>query len=171
MAFLKMKIDLVAARTAPKELRASLPPESTDIGPDAEIIENVDFLGSLWRDSRGPHISGQFTTKVRLECARCLGPAEIAIEGTFDDTFVEEKSTAPGEFEIRDGLLDESFAGDSVELTEVLREQILLELPEQVFCREDCRGLCPKCGQNRNLVDCNDSEDFDPRWAALKDLN
>jgi len=166
-----MKIDLAEARTVPKELRATLPPDTIDIGPDAEIIENVDFLGSLRRDPRGPHISGKVATKVRLECARCLGPAEIAIEANFDDTFVEEQSAAAGEFEIKGEFLDESFAGDSVELAEVLREQILLELPEQVFCREDCRGLCPKCGQNRNLVDCNDSEDFDPRWAALKDLN
>jgi len=166
-----MKIDLAAAQTAPKELRVDLPSESIDIAPDADIIESIKFLGSVWRDSRGRHISGKFSTKVRLECARCLGPADTTIEAEFDDTFVEEQSTEPGEFEILGDFLDESLAGDSVDLAEVLREQILLELPEQVFCREDCRGLCPKCGQNRNLVDCNDPEDIDPRWAALKDLS
>jgi len=166
-----MKIDLAAARTAPKELRVSLPPESIDTAPDADIIRNVDLIGALWRDSRGPHLSGHFATQVRLECTRCLGSVELTIEADFDDTFVDEEAADPGEFEIIAEFLDESLAGDSVDLAEVLREQILLELPEQVFCREDCRGLCSKCGQNRNLVDCNGCEDIDPRWAVLKDLN
>lgn len=166
-----MQIDLAAARTAPKELRVSLPPESIDIEPDANLVENVDFLGAVWRDARGSHISGHFATKVKLECSRCLGSAEMRIETDFDDTFVEDQAADPGEFEIKDESLDESPAGDSVDLAEVLREQILLELPEQVLCREDCRGLCPKCGQNRNLIDCNCSADIDPRWAVLKDLN
>jgi uncharacterized protein len=52
-----------------------------------------------------------------------------------------------------------------------VREQILLNLPEQVFCKEDCKGLCQKCGANRNLIDCKcDSDETDPRWAALKNL-
>ncbi|MGH7783338.1 MAG: DUF177 domain-containing protein, partial [Candidatus Binatia bacterium] len=55
---------------------------------------------------------------------------------------------------------------------EVVREQILLDLPDQVFCTENCRGLCPKCGANRNLIDCKCEEDnVDPRWAALNNLN
>ena len=61
-----------------------------------------------------------------------------------------------------------SEVGDSVE---VVREQILLAMPEQVFCWEDCKGLCPKCGTNLNLIDCKCADDeVDPRWAALKSL-
>ena len=78
-----MKIDLAAARTAPKELRVSLPPESIDTAPDADIIRNVDLIGALWRDSRGPHLSGHFATQVRLECTRCLGSVELTIEADF----------------------------------------------------------------------------------------
>jgi uncharacterized protein len=56
-------------------------------------------------------------------------------------------------------------------LTELVREQILLAVPEQVFCREDCKGLCLKCSANRNLIDCNcEEKEIDPRWAALKNL-
>jgi len=63
------------------------------------------------------------------------------------------------------------FEGDELDLTELVREQILLNLPEQTFCNPDCKGLCPKCGQNRNLIDCNCEEnETDPRWAALKNL-
>ena len=60
---------------------------------------------------------------------------------------------------------------ESLDLKEIIREQILLNLPEQVFCTPDCKGLCPKCGANRNLIDCNCNEtEIDPRWAALKNL-
>jgi len=56
-------------------------------------------------------------------------------------------------------------------MADVIREQILLATPEQVYCRDNCEGLCPKCGENRNLINCNCSDDdIDPRWAALKDL-
>lgn len=166
-----MKIDLAAIRTTPKEIEVSFPLGSIDAASDAEIVANVEFRGSIWRDHRGPHISGHFSTRVKLECVRCLAAIEKPIEGDFDDLFAEEEQTTPGELEVTPELLDVSFAGDSVELAEVLREQILLEVPEQIFCRDDCRGLCPKCGQDRNLIDCNCSADIDPRWAALEDRN
>jgi uncharacterized protein len=60
---------------------------------------------------------------------------------------------------------------DQLDLNQLVREQIVLNFPEQVFCEPDCKGLCPKCGANRNLIDCNcDLEETDPRWAALKNL-
>ncbi|KXK05991.1 MAG: putative metal-binding protein [Acidobacteria bacterium OLB17] len=166
-----MKIDLAAATVTPKEIKVSLPPEAIDVSPDAEIVANVDFNGTVWRDPRGAHISGHLSTAVKAECVRCLEPAEKRIEVEFDDLFVEELEAGSGEIEVAAGSLDESVAGDAVELAEVLREQILLELPDQPLCREDCKGLCPKCGQNRNLIDCNCSAEIDPRWAALRDLN
>ena len=58
-----------------------------------------------------------------------------------------------------------------IELNDIVREQILLNLPEQVFCTEECKGLCPKCGADRNLINCNCEEtEIDPRWSALKNL-
>lgn len=61
-----------------------------------------------------------------------------------------------------------------VDLTEALREDILLALPQALLCRADCRGLCPQCGRNRNEADCGCHEsgadgDADP-WGALDDL-
>jgi uncharacterized protein len=63
------------------------------------------------------------------------------------------------------------YEGDKIDLGELVREQIILNQPEQVFCREDCKGLCEKCGANRNLIDCKcEEKEIDPRWAALKNL-
>jgi uncharacterized protein len=76
------------------------------------------------------------------------------------------------EAEVSDDALDESPVADGrIDMAEVVREQLLLAMPEQIFCREDCLGLCPKCGSNLNLIDCKCADDeIDPRWAALKNL-
>jgi uncharacterized protein len=56
-------------------------------------------------------------------------------------------------------------------LEDVLREQVLLSLPARTLCRQDCKGLCPRCGQNLNSDVCTcDAAPVDPRWAALSDL-
>jgi uncharacterized protein len=91
----------------------------------------------------------------------------------FDSVFVEpgDASTA-AEVEVSNESLDESVidAGE-IRVADVVREQILLAVPEQIFCKDDCKGLCPKCGSNLNLIDCKCADDdIDPRWAALKNL-
>ena len=63
------------------------------------------------------------------------------------------------------------YQGDGLLLEDVLREQVLLALPLRAVCREDCKGLCPHCGKNLNLEQCNCAEPLeDPRWSVLKDL-
>jgi uncharacterized protein len=71
----------------------------------------------------------------------------------------------------RSDLDTDVIEGNELDLTEVAREQILLNLPETVLCREDCRGICPTCGKDLNEGDCScGGGEIDPRWAALKDL-
>jgi uncharacterized protein len=56
-------------------------------------------------------------------------------------------------------------------LEDVLREQVLLSLPARSLCRQDCKGLCPRCGRNLNTESCNCGDSpADPRWSALSDL-
>ena len=60
---------------------------------------------------------------------------------------------------LEDGKLD---------LSEVVCDQIVMEMPYRFLCREDCKGLCPKCGQDLNVERCScDTREIDPRWAAL----
>jgi uncharacterized metal-binding protein YceD (DUF177 family) len=77
------------------------------------------------------------------------------------------------EIQLGSSDLDESLLPDGqIDLAEVVREQLILQTDEPVVCQEDCLGLCPKCGGNRNLIDCRCEEnEIDPRWAALKNLN
>jgi uncharacterized protein len=56
-------------------------------------------------------------------------------------------------------------------LEDAIREQVLLSVPLKVVCREDCKGLCPSCGKNRNTDPCSCARPFaDPRWSALKEI-
>jgi uncharacterized protein len=63
------------------------------------------------------------------------------------------------------------YKDDTIDLGEVMREQFFLALPMKPLCRPDCRGLCPVCGKNRNIEQCECREEWtDPRLAPLKKL-
>ena len=63
------------------------------------------------------------------------------------------------------------FDGEAIDLDDLVREQILLTLPSRVLCEDDCKGLCPVCGSDRNIVSCQcETNEIDPRWKALREL-
>ena len=125
-------------------------------------------LGSLGEIKVSGHISGEMTA----DCDRCLEPARFPIDSDFslyyrpvEEGYGDEKEIDTGEAEM--GF----YEGDSLELNDVFREQILLALPMQRLCKEDCKGICPACGQNRNQSECACRQAAtDDRWAALKQL-
>jgi len=139
---------------------------------DAKLIGNVEFRGEKVRIDGKAHVRGQISGEVEIECTRCTKPVKRPVNIEFDDVFVSEPSS-DGEAAIEETELDESYVENGqIDLSEIVREQILLGLPEQVYCSDGCKGLCPKCGSNRNLIDCNcNFNEIDPRWAALKGLN
>ncbi len=94
-------------------------------------------------------------------CRRCLvelvGVEPVEIDELYQKTVID-----PDAFVIEDGQLD---------LNPLVRETALLALDDERLCRPDCAGLCPSCGIDRNLQDCDcDTEVTDPRWAALDSL-
>ncbi len=117
-------------------------------------------------------VSGHITVTMEADCDRCLEPAPVPIDEEFSlfyrpvtDGFGDEKEIDSGEAEM--GFYED----DGVELNDVVREFVLLSMPMQRVCREDCKGICPKCGQNRNLKECGCAQaQNDHRWAALKSL-
>lgn len=118
-------------------------------------------------------VQGRIEGLLELDCTRCLCPVPFPIDIAFDDVFVdpvemsssEERELSPSDMRA-DALSDRR-----IDLLEAAREQILLSLPTQFFCKEDCRGLCDRCGADLNRASCDcRADDVDPRWAALKDL-
>ncbi len=171
---LAMILDLITLGSSPYSFEFSISPEDIDLDSDEAKLKNeVDVKGVLTKRIAQTDVEGMISTNTEVECTRCLQVMEQKSEFPFKAAFVtKENYTQAKEAELNAEDLDISvFDGQKIDLTELVREQILLNLPEQVFCKEDCKGLCEKCGANRNLIDCKCIEkEIDPRWSALKNL-
>ncbi len=169
-----MFIDLATAPTHQKPLRAEFAADEIDLAGEARLNGPAVFNGEIFRNEHRTYLGGMITATGEADCSRCLEPVKRAFEIPFRDVFVDAgHETDQRDLEVGEDDLDESLViGGRIDLAEVVREQILLAMPEQMFCSEDCRGLCPICGGNRNLIDCKcEDDEVDPRWAALKNLN
>lgn len=169
-----MIVDLTTLKDAQTSFDFSIVPDEIDLEAGAiKLKDAAEVEGNLKKGIVQTDVRGKVSARIEAECNRCLQAAEVFLDFPFDAVFVtRENYTQEKEAELRADDLEVSvFEGDEIDLTELVREQILLNLPTQVFCREDCRGLCQKCGVNLNLVDCNCGEEkIDPRWSALRNL-
>ena len=136
----------------------------------ADRIEEHGGTGDIVADIR---VRARCRGTFELLCARCLEPIGHLADLRFDlifrpsgiDAEAGERSISEAETEI--GYYEEN----GLLLEDVVREQVLLSLPDRSLCREDCQGLCPRCGGNRNETSCNCAEaEIDPRWSALQGL-
>lgn len=137
------------------------------------LTEAPQVQGRASRKGQEVRLRGQITARAEVECDRCLKAVAVPVETDFDVTYIPASEYAARDAaELQpDDLLLSVYEGDSIDLDEIVREQILLALPERALCREECLGLCPTCGTDRNLEACNCREqETDPRWAGLKDL-
>jgi len=141
----------------------------------------------LYADDTNAYASGTMRGEVVVACSRCVGPARIAIDepvritfmpaaelaGAAEEQAVEGTSGQEGEegVELADQDLDLfPYDGETVDLEPLIREHLVLAVPYAPLCREDCKGLCPQCGIDRNVETCACEKPGDPRFAALKGL-
>lgn len=169
-----MIVDVTTLKDAQTQFDFSTSPAEIDLEDEtAKLKDVVKVEAKLTKGIAQIDVEGRISGKIEVECNRCLQPVETNLEFPFDAAFVTaENYTQEKEAQLRvDDLEVAVFEGDKIDLTELVREQILLNLPTQIFCHEDCKGLCQKCGANLNLIDCNCKEEkIDPRWSALKKL-
>jgi len=163
------------------DIEGTTRPFDFELAPDVLNLEDSDLklkgdvhaTGEIERTSAEVVVKGSITGDAEIECSRCLKPLERNLKIEFQANFVTpEHFSVDKENEVPVSDLDtDVLEGDRIDIKDIVREQILLNVPEQVFCEPDCKGLCPKCGANRNLIDCKcDLNETDPRWAALKNL-
>ncbi len=119
-------------------------------------------------------IRGKYSVEMTAQCDRCLGRVRFPLDVEFDLYYRPTSYIADAEeVEIDEGEAEIGFyEGSSLDLKDVLREQVLLALPMHRVCSEDCKGMCPVCGKNRNESACDCKvEHTGDRWgAALRDL-
>jgi uncharacterized protein len=166
----------------PIDFDLELGPGAVDFGEEAEQVGNLATAGraEVLHEHRGPRdivadirLRGNFAGNFQVPCARCVEPVEIPLSAEFDlifrpaeaDSEAPERSITAPETEIG------YYQGSGLLLEDVLREQVLLSLPVRTLCKSDCKGLCPRCGENRNSQMCNcEVGPSDPRWEALAGL-
>ncbi|HKF46846.1 MAG TPA: DUF177 domain-containing protein [Terracidiphilus sp.] len=157
-------------------------PGAINFGDEAEQTGalSVEGRAEVLHEHRGPkdivadiRLKGHYSGEFEVPCARCVEPVATPLEGDFDllfrplgaDAGPQERSISAPETEIG------YYQKDSLLLEDVLREQVLLSLPVRTLCKPDCKGLCPRCGQNRNAQACTCEEGpKDPRWEALGEI-
>ncbi|MBC5647235.1 YceD family protein [Christensenella tenuis] len=135
-----------------------------------DLSEEIDFARPLVLDAeysvldRKVSVKGTFETALNTVCDRCLEEMETRVSYRFDETF------------FRDGMQEEedyTYAGGLLSLDKMVYDAIVLSLPHQLLCSEDCKGICPACGQNLNSGSCGckqkDTDETNP-FAKLKGL-
>lgn len=117
-------------------------------------------------------VAGKLDVTVTAVCDRCLDPTAFPLQKDFDLVYVPSGEASGGEAEVDAAGIEVGFyEGHGIELNDVLREVVLLALPMQFTCGEDCKGICPVCGANRNQADCDcQTKPEDERWNGLKNL-
>jgi uncharacterized protein len=111
--------------------------------------------------------------KVKGTCARCLEPFSLPLSSQFQLTLKPKPDSPPTEeVELRrEDLETDFYQGEEIDLSPLIQDQVLLTIPPKLVCREDCRGLCQKCGRNLNRETCHCPEKaVDPRLEALRNF-
>jgi uncharacterized protein len=133
----------------------------------------------LYADGTHAFASGSFEGYLHVACSRCVGPVKLDIHEKLRVTFMppsemprddEEPASEDGAEVGAEDLDLFPFDGESIDLEPLFREQFVLAIPFAPLCREDCKGLCPQCGIDRNTGTCTCEKPVDPRLAALKGL-
>ena len=141
-----------------------------------ENIPGVEFgvasvVGEV-KDSAGYiRLTLSASVDYKSECARCLEPIEDRFSIDFERTVSDEKTLSAEALEADDGeyaLMKEGM----LDIDDEILDELLLSFPLKLLCREDCPGLCPKCGKPLKDGECSCPENEpDPRWAALKNIS
>lgn len=142
------------------------------LDPEIVPLSALDGTIQLLRTGDGILVLGQLQTSLEFECVRCLvqfgKPLKFQLEEEFHPTIdIVTGATLPqiDEDEATTRIDDHH----EIDLTEVVRQNLLLAAPQKPICRTKCLGLCPSCGKNWNEGPCDCKHDeTDPRWDALK---
>jgi uncharacterized protein len=160
-----LRVDLRALADGPVVSDVAVP-------PDASVFEDLDIAldspvrvrGRLTESGPGRYYwHGTLHARLAGGCRRCLARVPVDVEADVRALFAEEPADDPAMYAIRPG-------SHELDLGPMVREELVLAAPTFVLCREDCLGLCAKCGSDLNEGPCACRPEPDPRWAALRAL-
>ena len=162
-----LRVDLRELARGPVETRGELGQADPVLeGLDVALGEPVVVTGRLQATGEGRfYWHGSVRTVVTGECRRCLTPVTAPVTADASALFTQESDALedPDAYPLAPEATE-------IDLTRAIRDEVLLAVPRFLQCREDCRGLCPRCGQDLNAGPCGCAPSTDPRWQALESL-
>ena len=145
----------------------------TGIDKDLDVVQPLRGRVKFLRTGEGILVTGHVQTAANLPCRRCLTPVVVPVVVDLEEQFHPSIDLVTGQALPAEGQEEATRidARHMLDLTEVVRQNLLLAVPVSALCSEQCRGLCPECGKNLNEGACScQREAGDPRLAALRDL-
>ena len=134
-------------------------------GVSYPVTEPVMASGTVRNTAGVLMMKGDLTTTIHGTCDRCASPFDREIHFPINVVLVTELADEENEDEWVFPL-----EGDSADLDDIVRTVFVLNLDSKLLCKEDCKGLCHRCGKKLNDGPCNCQKELDPRFAALKQL-
>lgn len=144
---------------------------ASELGLDTEqnfLLESVAVEGQVVNKGMSFEVTGEIDAKLKQNCSRCLEDMITQLTVPFNEEYREIDGKECGK---NSDLEINCFCGDEIDITELVRETLLLAEPIKPVCSEACRGLCPECGANLNINACScNPVKTDPRLAVLEKL-
>ena len=156
--------DLLSKKNRKKQISLSFELEPFEFeGEEIRAIEKVSVEGVAISENDVIVINASIKTKLQLSCSRCLDTFIYPIDIDIEERFTNNKELEDQEIMFVDG--------DTLDITEIIENSIISTLPIKRLCKEDCKGLCSQCGENKNVENCSCLDyDVDVRLAKLREL-
>ncbi len=137
--------------------------DSDACGADVTFPEGVSVTGKITGRNDVLELSAHVEGGFKANCGRCLKELDCELSFDFEETLAQEGSEIPD----RDSVI--IFEGTSIDVSEIVVGNLLLNLSYKYLCSEDCKGICSMCGADLNKGDCGcEHDEIDPRWEKLK---
>ena len=137
------------------------------------LLRPIRIHLKLSKSGRTVLVESQIWSEAEFSCDRCLDRFSSCLNSIYKTT-LKPKPQIPSQEEValeRNDLETDFYEGDEIDLTLILQDQILLAIPPKSVCRDECRGLCQRCGKNMNRETCGcTAQEIDSRLQALKNF-
>ncbi len=172
-----MKIDLATIKKEKKnqvDLNFLLNLDTIDYyGDEIKVPSPVSVTGKLYVIDERLYITCNIKADLQVGCSRCLKSFTYELDEKVNAELVREESVIEND-NLEDDLI--FYQNDEIELVEMIKESIFINVPLKTICKDNCKGLCVQCGKDLNVEDCQcvieeeEEEILDPRLAKLKEL-
>jgi len=167
-----MNIDLRDFEEFPANVSVDFEPDNNELGIEGVAFHDLMGLRLTIQKVRDEYYcQGQITVPIEQECSRCLGLFETELNGELTFIIKTEEGESVLSKDQGADIVHVQAGRPVVELTDLIRQTLLLSSPLKPLCDPECKGLCPSCGANLNEESCDCKlEDIDERWEGLRDL-